>query len=204
MKELLFIRIKAEGYKNGQKGVIMYFANRLRRLFPVTNSCFVPRKALLRRFVWRFVILLVEGIYHESYPHNLKVAEALYRMTYLENWGSGAKRIMDACQAQGVEAPTWSSNGGFVTITFKRPDFASVTIKTDKEDKQATKETKYRSSSRNDSFNEWRLYDYEWNNVKYGLQTSYIIPEKLFSSNVGRWCNWANVSWTAQSSKAKI
>lgn len=24
---------------------------------------------------------------HESYPHNLKVAEALYRMTYLENWG---------------------------------------------------------------------------------------------------------------------
>lgn len=51
MKELLFIRIKAEGYKNGQKDVIMYFANRLRRLFPVTNSCFVPRKALLRRFV---------------------------------------------------------------------------------------------------------------------------------------------------------
>ena len=89
----------------------------------------------------------MEGISHESYPHNLKVAEALYRMTYLENWGSGAKRIMDACQAQGVEAPTWSSNGGFVTITFKRPDFASVTIKTDKEDKQATKETKYRSTT---------------------------------------------------------
>ena len=59
---------------------------------------------------------------HESYPHNLKVAEALYRMTYLENWGSGARRIMDACKAQGVEAPTWCSDGGFVTITFKRPD----------------------------------------------------------------------------------
>ena len=40
-------------------------------------------------------------------------------MTYLENWGSGAKRIMDACEAQGVEAPTWESDGGFVTITFK-------------------------------------------------------------------------------------
>ena len=61
---------------------------------------------------------------------------------------------MDACQAQGVEAPTWSSNGGFVTITFKRPDFTYGAIKTDKEDKQATKETKYPSSSRNDSFNE--------------------------------------------------
>ena len=25
----------------------------------------------------------------------LKVAEALYRMSYLENWGSGVRRIMD-------------------------------------------------------------------------------------------------------------
>ena len=65
---------------------------------------------------------------HESYPHNLKVAEALYRMTYLENWGSGARRIIDACQAQGIEAPVWCSDGGFVTITFKRPDFKSNTI----------------------------------------------------------------------------
>lgn len=66
---------------------------------------------------------------HESYPHNLKVAEALYRMTYLENWGSGAKRIMDACKAQGVEAPTWRSDGGFVTITFKRPNAAEFDTK---------------------------------------------------------------------------
>lgn len=43
-------------------------------------------------------------------------------MPYLENWGSGARRIMDACKAQGVETPTWRSDGGFVTITFKRPD----------------------------------------------------------------------------------
>lgn len=84
---------------------------------------------------------------HESYPHNLKVAEALYRMTYLENWGSGAKRIMDACLAQGVESPTWSSDGGFVTITFMRPYFASDTTKIDKEDKKATKEDKYRSTT---------------------------------------------------------
>ena len=79
---------------------------------------------------------------HESYPHNLKVAEVLYRMTYLENWGSGARRIMDACQAQGVETPTWSSDGGFVTITFKRPDFKSDIIENDKEDKKITEEGK--------------------------------------------------------------
>lgn len=58
---------------------------------------------------------------HESFPHNLNVAEALFRMTYLENWGSGAKRILDACRAQNVEDPTWSNHGGFITVTFKRP-----------------------------------------------------------------------------------
>ncbi len=58
---------------------------------------------------------------HESFPHNLNVAEALFRMTYLENWGSGAKRIIDACRAQNVEDPTWSDHGGFITVTFKRP-----------------------------------------------------------------------------------
>lgn len=58
---------------------------------------------------------------HESYPYNLKIAEALYKSTYLESWGSGAKRIMDACREQGVEEPTWRWYGGFVIVTFKRP-----------------------------------------------------------------------------------
>lgn len=66
------------------------------------------------------------------------MAEALYRMTYLENWGSGAKRIMDACKAQGVEAPTWRSDGGFVTITFKRP----IVAKPDTEQREVP--TKYK------------------------------------------------------------
>lgn len=58
---------------------------------------------------------------HESYPYNLKIAEALYKSTYLESWGSGAKRIMDACREQGVEEPVWKWDGGFVIVTFKRP-----------------------------------------------------------------------------------
>ncbi len=84
---------------------------------------------------------------HESFPHNLKVAEALYRMTYLENWGSGAKRIMDACKAQGIDAPTWSSDGGFVTITFKRPEFSSVVIEDNEQNKKVTEVDKHRSST---------------------------------------------------------
>ncbi len=66
---------------------------------------------------------------HESFPHNLNVAEALFRMTYLENWGSGAKRIIDACHAQNVEEPTWSDHGGFITVTFKRPIKSATVFK---------------------------------------------------------------------------
>ncbi|WP_165157705.1 ATP-binding protein [Parabacteroides sp. ZJ-118] len=64
---------------------------------------------------------------HESYPYNLKIAEALYKSTYLESWGSGAKRIMDACREQGVEEPVWRWDGGFVIVTFKRPTYRLVT-----------------------------------------------------------------------------
>jgi ATP-dependent DNA helicase RecG len=37
-----------------------------------------------------------------------------------------------------METPTWSSDGGFVTITFKRSDFKSDIIENDKEDKKIT------------------------------------------------------------------
>lgn len=58
---------------------------------------------------------------HESYPYNLKMAETLYKSTYLENWGTGARRIMEACRERGVEDPVWRWDGGFVIVTFKRP-----------------------------------------------------------------------------------
>ena len=58
---------------------------------------------------------------HDSYPYNVKMAEVLYRSMWLENWGSGVRRIMEACEEQGVQEPTWRWDGGFVYVTFKRP-----------------------------------------------------------------------------------
>ena len=48
---------------------------------------------------------------------------------------------MDACKAQGMEEPTWRSDGGFVTITFKRP----IVAKSDTEQRETP--TKYRPST---------------------------------------------------------
>jgi ATP-dependent DNA helicase RecG len=58
---------------------------------------------------------------HGSYPYNPIMAEVLYRTTFLESWGSGASRIVDACKAQNVPEPTWTINGGFICVTFVRP-----------------------------------------------------------------------------------
>lgn len=64
---------------------------------------------------------------HISYPYNPIIAEVLFKTTFLENWGSGAGRIMDACKAQNVEVPTWTTQGGFIIVTFKRPAKEVVT-----------------------------------------------------------------------------
>lgn len=58
---------------------------------------------------------------HESYPYNVAVAETLYRSMWLENWGSGVRRIIETCQEQGIEEPIWRWDGGFIYVVFKRP-----------------------------------------------------------------------------------
>ncbi|MGL4852352.1 MAG: ATP-binding protein [Phocaeicola sp.] len=57
---------------------------------------------------------------HISYPYNPIIADVLFKTTFLENWGSGTGRIMDACKAQNVEIPTWSAQGGFIIVCFRR------------------------------------------------------------------------------------
>ena len=43
--------------------------------------------------------------------------------------------------------PTWSSDGGFVTITFKRPFFKANTIETNEEDNRTSKRDNLRSTT---------------------------------------------------------
>lgn len=68
--------------------------------------------------------LTVESIKrpHISYPYNPIIADVLFRTTFLENWGSGTGRIIDACRTQQVPEPQWSINGDFIVITFPRPN----------------------------------------------------------------------------------
>jgi len=58
---------------------------------------------------------------HASYPYNPLLADVLFKSSFLESWGSGVRRMVDACHAQGVAEPEYEEKGGFVTIVFKRP-----------------------------------------------------------------------------------
>lgn len=55
---------------------------------------------------------------HPSIPYNPTIAEVLFRSGYLENWGSGAKRIIDLCKEHGIPEPIWVDNHGFISICF--------------------------------------------------------------------------------------
>lgn len=63
---------------------------------------------------------------HISYPYNPIIADILYKTTFLENLGSGAGRIIEACRNQHVPEPVWTVNAGFVVVTFKRPTIGDV------------------------------------------------------------------------------
>lgn len=58
---------------------------------------------------------------HASFPYNPLIAEVLFKSSFLESWGSGVDRMVDACRAQGVPEPEYEVMEGFVKIVFRRP-----------------------------------------------------------------------------------
>ena len=44
---------------------------------------------------------------------------------FLESWGTGVSRMVDACKAVGLPEPEYGTDGGFVWITFMRPNSVS-------------------------------------------------------------------------------
>ena len=61
----------------------------------------------------------LKGI-HDSIPYNPVIAEVLFRTCFLESWGSGTLRIIDACRERNIPEPVWSENAGTVSICFYR------------------------------------------------------------------------------------
>ena len=57
---------------------------------------------------------------HHSFPQNPIIADVLFKTTFLENWGSGVGRMVDACKKANLPEPEFNQNAAFVWVTFKR------------------------------------------------------------------------------------
>ena len=47
---------------------------------------------------------------------------------FLESWGTGVSRMVEACKAVGLPEPEYGTDGGFVWITFKRPNSVTNSV----------------------------------------------------------------------------
>jgi ATP-dependent DNA helicase RecG len=61
-----------------------------------------------------------------SRPHNPDMAYIFFLRGLVERWGTGTRRILDACEAAGLPEPKWEEIGGGIRLTLflrKRPPF---------------------------------------------------------------------------------
>ena len=47
---------------------------------------------------------------------------------FLESWGTGGSCMVDACKAVGLPEPEYGTDGGFVWITFMRPNSVTYSV----------------------------------------------------------------------------
>lgn len=57
---------------------------------------------------------------HNSYPHNLRIAEVMYRNGYIEKMGTGTEDIIRKCQEQKLRTPEFRQDGDFVVIIWRK------------------------------------------------------------------------------------
>ena len=57
---------------------------------------------------------------HSSYPRNPILADACFKGSYIDSWGSGIMKIVDSCKATGLPTPILEEDGGgFIVKLFK-------------------------------------------------------------------------------------
>jgi ATP-dependent DNA helicase RecG len=57
---------------------------------------------------------------HSSFPRNPILADACFKGSYIDSWGSGIMKIVDSCKAAGLPTPTLEEDmGGFMVKLFK-------------------------------------------------------------------------------------
>jgi len=73
---------------------------------------------------------------HSSYPRNRNIASVFFKSGYIESWGRGTTRIIDACIESGLPEPLIEEAQGGFSITFFKEFTEEVLRKQDLEERQ--------------------------------------------------------------------
>ncbi len=61
---------------------------------------------------------------HNSRPRNPKIADACFKSGYIDTWGRGTLKILDACKKAGLPEPDIKeTNGGIAVTLYMRKDY---------------------------------------------------------------------------------
>ncbi|MCD6277079.1 transcriptional regulator, partial [candidate division WOR-3 bacterium] len=66
---------------------------------------------------------------HSSYPRNPLIANAFYLAGFIERWGSGTRRIVDLCKAQGLPEPDYKEEQGGFSVWFYKDIFTEENLR---------------------------------------------------------------------------
>ena len=55
---------------------------------------------------------------HRSIPYNPNIANTFFRAGYVETWGRGIQKVIEACEEDGVEIPTFKLHPEDIMVTF--------------------------------------------------------------------------------------
>ena len=104
VREALVNAIVHKNYASTSPIQIRVYDDRLR----IGNACILPEG-------WGLDDLLG---FHESDPHNPKVAHVFFLAGFVESWGRGVQKIFTECKLDGIEPPEYRFAGSSLLIEF--------------------------------------------------------------------------------------
>jgi ATP-dependent DNA helicase RecG len=66
---------------------------------------------------------------HSSYPRNRNIANAFFKAGYIESWGRGINKIIDACKEAGLPEPIITEDQGGVSVIFLKDIYTEDYLK---------------------------------------------------------------------------
>lgn len=67
---------------------------------------------------------------HSSYPRNRNIATVFFKAGYIESWGRGTNKIIEACIEAGLPEPIIEEKQGGIGVTFLKDIYREDVLKT--------------------------------------------------------------------------